>query len=302
MKKLISAVTAICMTATMFAAAVPVSVNAVVDTTKGYSLRTVDMETCNSTGNTYRVTAEEIAAGDVVIPCGLYLEEETEAECCGILATFGISNTKSQNMTDIQIDLLSDMSSDYYDTAKSYTTSEGVTFSTAYLPSFSATLIRGSTYSLSSMGGASEQDYRFFSAIDDDVEKVIVFNWIQDAGSVWLGGTSDEYAMCYFNVTLSQNAEPGTYVIDFYDFYKDLDDFGTKYQTSNQIGSSTINYEYSSLVRDNPSGGTQDEGTLELEPLTIIVEGDEDDPSTTTTPTTDIEFWFDYDNGWNSET
>ncbi|MCD7891161.1 MAG: hypothetical protein LUG26_05160 [Ruminococcus sp.] len=304
MKKLISAVTAICMTATMFAAAVPVSVNAVVDTTKGYSLRTVDMETCNSTGNTYTVTAEEIAAGDVVIPCGLYLEEETEAECAAILATFGISNTKSQNMTDIQIDLMSNMSDAYYDTAKTYTTSEGVTFSTAYLPSFSATvktILNSTTYAPSYTNQMiSEEDYRFFSAIDDNVEKVIVFNWISLNNSVWLGATSDEYAMCYFNVTLSQNAEPGTYVIDFYDFYKDLDDFGTKYQCSNQIGSSNTSYEYTSLVRDNPSGGTQDEGTLELKPLTIIVEGDETD--TSGGDGDQIDFWYDYDNGWNSET
>lgn len=80
MKKFISAVTSICMTATMLAAAVPATVaNAKegkpVDTQKGYSIR-VEGET----DNYYEVSAADVAAGDVTIPCGFYIEEETEGE------------------------------------------------------------------------------------------------------------------------------------------------------------------------------------------------------------------------------
>ncbi|MBQ8297845.1 MAG: dockerin type I repeat-containing protein [Ruminococcus sp.] len=275
MKKFISAVTSVCMTATMFAAAVPVAVNAAVDTSKGYSLR-VEGEKDNA----YTVSAADIAAGDVTIPCGIYIEEETEGECAGILATFGVSEEKSVNVTDIDINPMKGYTGsespqdDYYETAQEFTTSEGTTFTTQKRPIFTGEVRRGA-YTCNATNWSSEKAVQ---GIYGFTLPTITVNWISTKGSVWLGATSDEYPIYYFDVTLKQGAAAGDYVIDFYDFFKDGD---AAMQPSNTIGSTTLNYEYTNLLQSQTG-----EGTLILEPLTITVEGETDVPTPVTTTTT----------------
>lgn len=268
MKKFISAVTSICMTATMLAAAVPATVaNAATDTQKGYSIR-VEGET----DNYYEVSAADVAAGDVTIPCGFYIEEETEGECAGILATFGISED-CPDTSAIQLIDGGAVNATYWDTAKEYTTSEGTTFSTKYRPIFTGKVQRG-TYT------ANATQWSHLLSEDQAMYGVnlpnIVLNWISTSGSVWLGATSDEFPFYYFDVVIKQGAPEGEYKIDFYDFFKDE----AGYQPSNTIGSTTLNYEYTNLLQSKTG-----EGTLYFEPLTIKVGEGESKVTTTTTPT-----------------
>jgi len=264
------------MTATMVAAALPMSVNAVVDTSKKFTLNTVDMTDLSKGGNTYTVSAEEIAAGDVKITCGLYLEETTEAECAGILSTFGISD-KSVSTSDISIaPTCLDLNKEYFTEARTFTTSEGTTFTTKMLPAFSGTFFRGK-YAFNSTDFVCDYS-ETRKTMDGEVSlPSIAFNWTAIKGSVWTGATSDEYPMYYFDVTLKKDAKPGKYVIDFYDYLK------SQYQCSNQIGSTTLNYEYTALLQSQTGEGLIEFGA----PLEITVAGggEESSSSSTTTST-----------------
>ena len=272
MKKFISAVTSICMTATMLAAAVPATVaNAKegkpVDTQKGYSIR-VEGET----DNYYEVSAADVAAGDVTIPCGFYIEEETEGECAGILATFGISED-CPDTSAIQLVDGGDPTKDYWDTEKEYTLSDGTTFSTKCRPMFTGGVKRGSyTPNATQWSHLLSKDQAMFGVNLPN----IVLNWISTDNSYWLGSTSDEFPFYYFDVVIKKGAPEGEYKIDFYDFFKDE----AGYQPSNTIGSAYLNYEYTQLLQS-----TTGEGTLYFEPLTIKVGEGESKVTTTTTPT-----------------
>ena len=275
MKKLISAVTSICMTATMFTAVAPASVSAL-DDSKTLSLRTI------GGGNTYTISAEEIAAGDVTLHCGLYLEEATEGEISSFQALFGIRDTSTGSMDDITMtSLIKDITGNYYDSNVDYTMTDGTTFSTKKLPfAFGGFNSRGNyapkatnydaTYSdaRTDLGANLPNIYCAWLAVDDPND---------DTDNIeWLGSTSDEFPVCYFDITIKQGAS-GTYEIACYD---DLfNDSPKNLQPVCNLGSQQVGYEYYAKNQD------QGEGLLNLESLIINV-GDNGDSSTTTTTTT----------------
>ena len=269
MKKLISAVTSICMTATMFTAVAPASVSAL-DDTKTLSLRTI------GGGNTYTVSAEEIAAGDVTLHCGMYLGETTEGDITSGQCLFGLRHSSTGSMDDITLTNLGDLRKNYYTKDTEFTTSEGVTFTTRTLPFALAEIDDFGEYS--AMIGEYQVKYADTKlSLGVDLPS-IAWSWTYPTagGTAWMGATSDEYPMYYFDVTLKQGAS-GTYVIDFYDDV--YNDSPTNLQPACNLGSRQVGYEY------YPKNQDKGEGILNLEGLTIIV-GDNEESGTTTTTTT----------------
>ena len=78
MKKLVSAVTSLCMAATMIGSVVP-AVTSAADAKKGFSIKAyADSDSkYASEGSKVTVSKEDIAAGDVTVPCAIYLSENT---------------------------------------------------------------------------------------------------------------------------------------------------------------------------------------------------------------------------------
>ena len=280
MKKLLSAATSICMAASMLTT-IPAVVNAAdEDTTKGMSLRAVNMDTLESQGSDITVSADDLAKGDYTIHCGLYLEEQY-ATSSGILAKFGVSGSKCADGSAISVSRTvgetgaTDPTAEWFTTAKEYTTKGGVTFSTKLMPTWTGTIFRKAlSPNATNIGYDYVEDMSGYG-IDDPC---IVFNWISIKNDPWVGATSDEYPMSYFDVTLKQGAKEGKYYVDFQDVWEN--DQHT--QRTNQIGSGVTTNLFFRTVDVNGSA------PLTLKGLTITVgEGGEDPtPAPTPAPTT----------------
>ncbi|HEZ7985592.1 MAG TPA: hypothetical protein RWO09_01495, partial [Ruminococcus sp.] len=126
MKKFISAVTSLCMAATMTGFIVPASINAA-DASKGLIMKTFDQADSKyaDAGSKVTVSAEDIAAGDVVIPCAVYLDEST-TDVTSLALRFTVKDTSAEAS---KITLKSyHPSDDYFDAPKTFTTASGETF------------------------------------------------------------------------------------------------------------------------------------------------------------------------------
>ena len=119
MKKLISAVTSLCMAATMVSAVVPATVGAA-DATKGVSIKTYnpDKPGISDGSSTVTVTKDQLANGDYTFPAAVYLTEDTNG------GTGSFSLNLSTDSPDIKFDLKSPNQS-YFDTEKTFTISSG---------------------------------------------------------------------------------------------------------------------------------------------------------------------------------
>ena len=255
MKKLISAVTSICMAATMVSAIAPVSVGAL-DASKTYSLKTFG-------GASNVISAEEIAAGDVTIPCAMYISEATENEMTSFQINFGVSGD-SQDTSAMTLKSYDPATDQYYSTAQSFTTAAGTTFTSQLPVFFAGTVNSRGNYTMCGTYQGSSGDALTSMGVE---YPFISFVWTNGAADyTWLGEKSDSYPVVYFDVTIAKDSAPGDYVVDFNDYYYDT----AKIQPSNQINSNTTKY-----------AALGDFETLNLEGLTITVEGDE--PTTTTT-------------------
>ncbi|MBE6861733.1 MAG: hypothetical protein E7497_02385 [Ruminococcus sp.] len=232
--------------------------------TKALSLRPVEEgeNYIKSLGNTCNVSSADLKKGDVVITCGLYLESGVQQEINAAASVFGIS-PESVNTTDISISPMksangTSVMNEYYTGNHTFTTSSGINFETKCRPFFSAEVL-GGLYLPHGDFMASYSD----SLPDYNIDNpAISLTWVYAYGDTWLGSTSDEYPMYYFDVTLKKGAQNGKYVIDFFDFYRDA----AQFQPSNLLGSVVTNFEYSNIMHDKTG-----EGLLELEPLTITV-------------------------------
>ena len=241
---------------------------------KTLSLRAVeDGESyIKSHGNTCNVSSADLVKGDVVITCGLYYEAENQHEINAVSSVFGISE-ESVNTTDISISLMngangSDIMNDYYTEERTFTTSTGLNFTTKCRPFFAAEVLAD----LYLPSGDLMASYLENMPNYDIDTPSISLSWIFAYGDTWLGRTSDEFPMYYFDVTLKKGAQEGKYVIDFFDFYKDE----AEYQPSNLLGSVVTNYEYSNIMQSKTG-----EGLLNFEPLVITVGEGETTPAAT---------------------
>ena len=284
MKKFISAASALAMAASMFAVAVPATVNAATSASDLEQSKTLSLRAINETdsaieslGNTIEVSADAIAAGDVTIPCALYIEATQEGDFNSLASIFGVSaDSKDASAMSLSTRTGSDaLTYDAYSSAHTFTIAGGATLSMTQRPFFSGEDLFG--MGMYSAHGDIQVDYQDSRASFGIDLPTISTTWVYVSGDNWLGDTSDAFPYLYFDVTLKQGAAAGDYIIDFYDFYKDE----AELQPSNLLGSVVTNFEYSNIMQSKTG-----EGKIEFEPLTITVKGDAEVESTTAAPTT----------------
>ena len=282
MKKFISAASALAMAASMFAVAVPATVNAATSASDLEQSKTLSLRAINETdsaieslGNSITVSADAIAAGDVTIPCALYIEATQEGDFNSLASIFGVSaDSKDPSAMSISTVTEKVLTYDAYSSAHTFTIAGGATLAMTQRPFFSAedTLGMG-MYTAHGDIVVDYQDARASFGID---LPTISTTWVYVGGDTWLGDTSDAFPYLYFDVTLKKGAAAGDYIIDFYDFYKDE----AELQPSNLMGSVVTNFEYSNIMQSKTG-----EGKIEFEPLTISVEGGTEVEPTTAEPT-----------------
>ena len=257
MKKLFSAAASLVMAATMVGAVSPVSTSAA-DDKKGLSFLAYKDATLpegvTNNGDTLLVSADAIAAGDVVIPVGMYLTENTP-DLTGYSADATV-RSDSKDIGKVKFQKFTPGADKFFDSPKEFTAADGSTFSTDKVVAFAGTSGRTGykahgTYQVTAAESqhAAGTDYAYLGIA-----------WTNGASKyTWHGEKSDTYPLIVFNVTLPKGIAEGDYVIDFCNYDNEYEnkscllEAGGKYNTDNgklDLSSLTIK------VGDSASGGS----------------------------------------------
>jgi hypothetical protein len=254
MKKFISAVTSLAMTATMASVAAPAAINAA-DSTKTLTIAAYAQSgsAYATQGSAVTISKDDIAAGDVKVPCAVYLTEGTaDTQTMSIPLTI---DSDQADVANVKFDLI-DPNKDYFDTAKApYDVKNAVVFASeydemdGYLPTGTAQLTCEPK-----QDAASAKNY------------YIGFGELFPRGYSWTGDKSDDYPVFVFDVTFPKGTAEGTYNIHFCDYVKD--DKGNP-----------------SLMLETDDRYTTKAGNLKTQEMTITI-GDGQASGTTTTSAT----------------
>ena len=269
MKKLISAVTSLCMAATMVSAVVPATVGAA-DATKGFSIKTYnpDKPGISDGSSKVTVTKDQLANGDYTFPAAVYLTEATNG------GTGSFSLNLSTNSPDIKFNLKSPNQS-YFDEKKTFTISSGEATTDCYI-SFGGKYGRLSGY---------EAAGRYVFGVDESQSKAGTDNyflglaWNNDGEKYsWAGTKSDDYPVYVFDVTVPKGTPAGTYDIDF--LHYDTDD------RADVTVMTPLVEAYRASDSDPAAKYSIEDNNLTLNKMTIEVQGDGPVATTTTTQVT----------------
>ena len=266
MKKLISAVTSLCMAATMVSAVVPATVGAA-DATKGFSIKTYnpDKPGISDGSSKVTVTKDQLANGDYTFPAAVYLTEATNG------GTGSFSLNLSTNSPDIKFNLKSPNQS-YFDEKKTFTISSGEATTDCYI-SFGGKYGRLSGY---------EAAGRYVFGVDESQSKAGTDNyflglaWNNDGEQYkWAGTKSDDFPVYVFDVTVPKGTPAGTYDIDF--LHYDTDD------RADVTVMTPLVEAYRASDSDPAAKYSIEDNNLTLNKMTIEVQGDGPVATTTTT-------------------
>ena len=263
MKKLVSAATSLVMAATMVGAVAPVVAGAA-DAKKGLTLKAYKEATLSEgvtdNGSVIEVSADAVKAGDVKVPVGLYLTEETAD-----LLTIGCGITVNSDNADAKNIKFSTIyepgATTYFDAAKSFTGADGTEFTTntvvAFAGSYNKRLGYSAHGSFNLASSASEPEY--------GVENAYIGVGWNNAGSKyeWFGAKSDDYPVFVFDVTIPKGTAEGNYDVSF---------VNTKSVYGNPL----------CILESSTKYDAQDRNNLDLTNLTIKV-GDAGNSNQTTT-------------------
>ena len=265
MKKLISAVTSLCMAATMVSAVAPMTVGAA-DATKGFYVKTYD-ETKPDMANgssTITVKKSDIGANGYKIPAAMYLDEATNND------TGSLSVNLTCDSPSIAFKVL-DPTAKYYDSEKNVTLATGSGSTDRYI-----------TWGgiMDEMDGYTHPGYYVFGC--DSSQKsagtnnyFLGLSWMNNgADYAWAGSTSTAYPLYAFDITLKSDIEPGTYHVDIMHYDTDPDE---------KITVMTPMIEARRAAGDAARKYSLEDNNLKTEGLTIKVEGDGPVVTTTTT-------------------
>ncbi|MCM1270088.1 MAG: hypothetical protein NC247_05605, partial [Ruminococcus flavefaciens] len=276
MRKFISAVTSLAMAATMASAVAPVVTSAAgKDTAKGFAIKTYAESDSKyaSAGSKVTVSAEDIAAGDVTIPCAVYLNEN-KPDTTSLNINFAVSGGAGAG--DIVFKAYARTDS-YFSTPKEYTLADGSKFTTD-IPVF--------------WGGKYDPDYEEFLAAGTDniactkgQESAKTENYFYGMGWTnggeaynWSGNTATDYPFTIFDVTLPKGLAAGEYTIEFLTH-------NTNSIFYDEVTGELI-YNPATIIQSGSTRYQTNLGNLTLENMIISVEGDVDPTTTTTTTTT----------------
>ncbi len=215
MKKFISAATCLAMAASMVSVAAP-AVNAA-DATKTITLAAYkdSGSAYASMGSNIKVDQSAIDAGDVTIPVAIYLTEESlTSEILTLPVT--IKSKSGADVSGITYKTYN-AKEKYFSSAKSYTTKEGVKFSTNAAVPFDAMTDDMDEYATyGKLVPVSDTKQTSFG-IDTPYYCV---SWIGGGGYKWFGDKSDDYPVAVFDVVLPKGTKAGDYSLEFADLQK----------------------------------------------------------------------------------
>ena len=263
MKKLFSAAASLVMAATMVGAVSPVGTSAA-DDKKGFTFLAYKDATLptgvTNNGDTVTVSADAIAAGDVVVPVGIYLTENS-ADITGFSVDATVKSD-SKDVGKVKFKAFTPGSTKFFDEAKEFTAADGTKFTTDKVVAFAGEVSR-TGYKAHGTFQVSDAEQQLKAGTEN---AFVGMAWTNGASKYqWHGEKSDTYPVVVFNVTLPKGIANGDYVIDFCNYDNDygnkscLVEAGGKYNTDNK--------------------------NLDLKSLTIKV-GDSATPTTTQTTAT----------------
>ena len=243
MKKFISAVTALAMTATMASVAAPVSFAA--DATKTLTIASYAQSGSEyaAQGSNVTIDADAIAAGDVVVPCAVYLSEDTaDLQTIAIPITIDSANADVKNVTFT----LADPKNAYFSEAKTITTAKGETIKTKNAVVFAAGLDEMGDYAPTGITNLTVDSKQESAGTDN---YYIGFGQTFPRGYSWTGSKSDEYPVFVFDVKFPQGTAAGDYKIKFCNYEKDdkknpalmLETEAARYANLNSLSNLSLN-------------------------------------------------------------
>ena len=266
MKKLISAVTSLCMAATMVSAVVPATVGAA-DATKGFSIKTYnpDKPGISDGSSKVTVTKDQLANGDYTFPAAVYLTEATNG------GTGSFSLNLSTTSPDIKFALKSPNKS-YFDDERTFTISSGEAKTDCYI-SFGGKYDKVNGY---------DSAGRYVFGVAESQSKAGTDNyflgltWNNDGEQYkWAGTKSDDFPVYVFDVTVPKGTPAGTYDIDF--LHYDTDD------RADVTVMTPLVEAYRASDSDPAAKYSIEDSNLTLNKMTIEVQGDGPVATTTTT-------------------
>ena len=215
MKKLISAVTSLCMTVSMISAVVPENA-AARDSSKGLSIKTYDIDAPSkeSAESDITIKQEDIPEEGYILPCAVYYSEQTED-------TTSIIVQITANSDDIRF-VLHDPTTPYTSEMRKYTINDRE-IETSYYPTFAGTAKHSKSGDILVPYG----DYDFNVYEDQPASGTnyctINGSWTMNEDTVykWTYNRSDSYPFYVFDVIIPQNIEPGSYTVEFLDHTPD---------------------------------------------------------------------------------
>ena len=214
MKKLLSAITAAAMVASMVSVVTPVAVSAA-DTTKGFSIKTYDPQNPSAASgkNSITINKGDIPADGLVIPTAVYYSEGTVNTTDSLLVSL------TTDSKDISFKYYDPGLDSYFDEAKTYTLG-GVEFKTdryiswaGFCKSARAGYKPAGEYvfGLDSSQSAAKTDNYFLGC-----------SWMnKGVDYAWAGDSSDAYPFYVFETKLSPNIKAGTYKVTYCDYNTD---------------------------------------------------------------------------------
>jgi len=221
MKKLISAAASLAMAASMVSSAVPFATGAA-DATKGFELRTfldVNGKEVSST-----ISADAISAGEVTIPVGLFLVEDTN-DSQTLSAQFTVKSSDGDASNSYVKFVKHKASSDYFASAQSFTLA-GSSGSTKTLVGFAGKIVNDDEdgdYFSATVKGQEFAEENSKSAGTDNAFGSIAYTGPTSGTYSWSGDKSDSYPVCVWDVVFAKGTPAGTYTIDFCKYAPDAD-------------------------------------------------------------------------------
>lgn len=218
MKKLISAASALAMAASMVGAAIPFATSAA-DATKGFELRAFANKAGENVSTT--ISEAEIAAGDVTIPVGVYLTENT-ADISFLSAQWTV-NSKDGDASNKNVTFKGyNPNSEYFTTAQTVTAADGTTYDTKRIIGFCGTIKKGSSGAVGFSDTSKDSMYSIETeqplwGTDNAWGSVVWVRPVAKDTYAYTGSASDSFPMFVFEVTFAKGTPAGTYSIDFID-------------------------------------------------------------------------------------
>ena len=269
MKKLISAAASLAMAASMVGSAVPFATGAA-DASKSLEIRAFEDTAGKAVSTT--ITADQIAAGDVTIPFGIYLVEGTN-DCDSLTCQWSV-NSKDGDASTAYVSFEShEAGTEYYTDKRDVTLADGSTGNSNTLVGFAGTMVQNTRKGdyFSATG-----DAQYFSQAGYKSGNIAnawgSATWItakDGSGYKWSGAKSDSYPIYVQDAVFKKGTPPGTYTIDFADYVPEAE-----YPDN-----------MSNMIESNGKMTTKN-GKLNLKSLTITIEGAGQQQTTTTTAST----------------